>query len=202
MREDNDDHENENDGDFEDVRWRLLAKDLPSLYLIGPMGAGKTTIGRLLAKQLGRDFVDCDQYIAEQTGADIPWIFAKEGEAGFRERETRALRELTAFSGVVVATGGGAIERDCNRDMLKKGLVIYLSAEVEVQFLRTKKDKNRPLLQNDNPKQALRDLYTKRHPLYMQAADIVVPTGKMYPKQMALEVLQRLALRAAAGNNA
>lgn len=169
-----------------------LSQVLPSIYLVGPMGAGKTTIGRLLAKQLGREFVDCDWYIVEQTGADIPWIFEKEGEEGFRERETRALTELTPKPNIVMATGGGVVMKAQNRQLLKQGLVIYLEASVETQLLRTKKDKNRPLLQNENPKAVLETLYQKRSPLYREVADIIIPTGRAYPKQMITELLSVL----------
>ncbi|MFB6348876.1 shikimate kinase [Moraxella sp. ZJ142] len=153
------------------------------------MGAGKTTIGKLLAKYLGREFVDCDWYIASQTGADIPWIFEKEGESGFRDRETRALMDLTVMPNIVMATGGGAVGRAENRAMLKNGLVIYLDASVETQMARTKKDKNRPLLQADNPRAVLEALYLQRNPLYREVADIIVPTGRAYPKQMIGEIL-------------
>ncbi|OOR89376.1 shikimate kinase I [Moraxella caviae] len=169
-----------------------LAKKLPSVYLVGPMGAGKTTVGKLLAKHLGREFVDCDWYISEQTGADIPWIFAKEGEAGFRDRETRALEELTERDGIVMATGGGAVGREQNRALLGRGLVIYLDASVDTQLARTKKDKNRPLLQSDNPRAVLESLYQVRNPLYREVADIIVPTGRAYPKQMVAELLEQL----------
>lgn len=170
----------------------MLSCELPSIFLVGPMGSGKTTIGKLIAKQLSRQFFDCDWHIVSQAGADIPWIFEKEGEEGFRGRETRALTELTKLPRVVVATGGGAVEVPKNRLLLQKGLVIYLNAPVEVQLARTKKDKNRPLLQNDNPKAVLEALYKKRHPLYEEVADIVVPTGKVYPKQMALQIFDEL----------
>lgn len=174
-----------------DIR-SLSDNRLPPIYLVGPMGSGKTTIGKLLAKQLNRPFVDCDWHIVAQTGADIPWIFEKEGEAGFRERETRALSELTALPNIVMATGGGAVMRPENRELLKKGLVIYLEAGVDVQLARTKKDTGRPLLQTDNPKAVLEALYRQRHPLYLEVADIVVPTGKLYPKQMVHDVLGRI----------
>lgn len=166
-----------------------LSCQLPAIYLVGPMGAGKTTIGKLLAKQLNREFVDCDWHIVQQTGADIPWIFEKEGEAGFRERETRALSELVALPKIVMATGGGAVGLPENRALLKNGLVIYLEASVDVQLARTKKDKNRPLLQSDNPRAVLESLYEKRHPLYLEVADLVVPTGRLYPKQMVADIL-------------
>ncbi len=169
-----------------------LAKCLPSIFLVGPMGAGKTTIGKLLAKHLGREFIDCDWYIVDQTGADIPWIFEKEGETGFRDRETRALMDLTAMPNIVMATGGGAVGRAENRELLKKGLVIYLDASVDTQLSRTKKDKNRPLLQSDNPRAVLEELYQKRNPLYREVADIIVPTGRAYPKQMISDILEIL----------
>ncbi len=170
-----------------------LSCRLPAIYLVGPMGAGKTTIGKLLAKQLNREFVDCDWYIGEQTGADIPWIFEKEGEAGFRERETKALMELTQLPKIVMATGGGAVGLPQNRELLKQGLVIYLNASVDVQLARTKKDKNRPLLQTQNPRAVLEQLYAKRHPLYEEVADLIVPTGKLYPKQMVMDILLKLS---------
>lgn len=169
-----------------------LAKCLPSIFLVGPMGAGKTTIGKLLAKHLGREFIDCDWYIVDQTGADIPWIFEKEGEMGFRDRETRALMDLTEMPNIVMATGGGAVGRAENRELLKKGLVIYLDASVDTQLSRTKKDKNRPLLQSDNPRAVLEELYQKRNPLYREVADIIVPTGRAYPKQMISDILEIL----------
>lgn len=175
-----------------DTKNQALAQCLPAIYLVGPMGAGKTTIGKLLAKYLQRPFVDCDWYICEQTGAQISWIFAKEGEAGFRERETKALQELTVLPQIVMATGGGAVTIAENRTLLKQGLVIYLHATVETQLIRTKKDKNRPLLQNDNPKAVLESLFVQRHPLYLQVADIIVPTGKLYPKQMLQEIISKL----------
>lgn len=176
-----------------------LSELLPSIYLVGPMGAGKTTIGKLLAKQLGRQFVDCDWYIAEQTGADIPWIFEKEGEAGFRDRETRALVELTQLPNIVMATGGGAVGRSQNRELLKNGLVVYLNANVETQLARTKKDKNRPLLQASNPRLILENLYKIRDPLYKEVADIVIQTGRAYPKQMINDLL--VLLKAYAKNH-
>lgn len=169
---------------------------LPSIFLVGPMGAGKTTIGKLLAKHLRRPFLDADWYISEKAGADIPWIFEKEGEAGFRERESRAMDELTVMTNIVMATGGGAVEREFNRECLKRGLVIFLDASVDTQLQRTKKDRNRPLLQNDNPKAVLEMLYQRRAPLYREVADIVVPTGRAYPKQMMSEILDVLIAHA------
>lgn len=170
-----------------------LSCALPAIYLVGPMGAGKTTLGKLIAKQLNRSFVDCDHYIKEQTGAEISWIFAKEGEEGFRTRESRALMELTQLPKIVMATGGGAIMCAKNRALLSSsGVVVYLKANVDTQLLRTKKDKNRPLLQNDNPKAVLEALFLERDPLYEEVADIVVATGRMHPKQMLMYVLDAL----------
>lgn len=171
-----------------------MLEELPSVFLVGPMGAGKTTIGRLLAKQLGREFVDSDWYVEWQTGADIPWIFAKEGEAGFRERETRAIDELTQRQQIVLATGGGAVMSAENREFLhQRGIVIYLNAPVDIQMSRTAKDKSRPLLQQPNPRKILQELYLIRDPLYRQVAHIIMPTGHTYPRHMVHQLLQKLA---------
>lgn len=170
-----------------------MVEELPSVFLVGPMGAGKTTIGKLLAKQLGRPFVDSDWYIESQTGADIAWIFAKEGEAGFRERETRAIDELTQKDHIVLATGGGAVMCAENRAFLRqRGIVVYLNAPVDVQMARTAKDKSRPLLQQPNPKKILQDLYNTRDPLYREVAHIIMPTGHTYPRHMVNQLLHQL----------
>ncbi|MDN3398136.1 shikimate kinase AroK [Psychrobacter sp. APC 3426] len=170
-----------------------MVEELPSVFLVGPMGAGKTTIGKLLAKQLGRTFVDSDWYIESQTGADIAWIFAKEGEAGFRERETKAIDELTQKPQIVLATGGGAVMSAENRAFLEqRGIVVYLNAPVDVQMARTAKDKSRPLLQQPNPRKILQDLYSARDPLYRQIAHIIMPTGHTYPRHMVNQLLQQL----------
>lgn len=172
-----------------------MMEELPSVFLVGPMGAGKTTIGRLLAKQLGREFVDSDWYIESQTGADIPWIFDKEGEAGFRQRETRAIDELTQQKKIVLATGGGAVMCAENRDYLnQRGIVVYLNAPVDVQMIRTAKDKSRPLLQQPNPRKILQNLYSIRDPLYRQVAHIIMPTGHTYPRHMVTQLLKKLEL--------
>ncbi len=171
----------------------IQTEHLPSIFLIGPMGSGKTTIGRLLARYLHRDFIDVDHYIEEQTGADIPWIFAKEGESGFRDRESKAIEELTSQQNIVLATGGGVVMREANRQMLaKNGLVIYLNADVNVQLQRTAKSSHRPLLKTENPGQVLQELYDVRNPLYQQIADIEVISGRLYPKKMVLEVIAQI----------
>jgi shikimate kinase len=150
-----------------------------NLYLVGLMGAGKTTVGRLLAKHYGCSFFDSDHEIEAHTGVKIPVIFEIEGEAGFRKREEAAIAELTALSGVVLATGGGAVLSPANRDRLRKnGVVIYLRGTPEHLYERTRHDRSRPLLQTDNPLARLRELYTQRDPLYREVADIVVDTGR------------------------
>ena len=178
-----------------------MMEELPSVFLVGPMGAGKTTIGRLLAKQLGRSFVDSDWYIESQTGADIAWIFAKEGEAGFRERETRAIDELTQHKQIVLATGGGAVMCPDNREFLQqRGIVVYLNAPVDIQMARTAKDKSRPLLLQPNPRRILQKLYNIRDPLYREIAHIILPTGHTYPRHMVNQLLQQLDLLMVSNN--
>ena len=147
------------------------------------MGAGKSTIGRLLAKELHLPFKDSDKEIEVRTGANIPWIFDKEGEPGFRDRETAMIVELCHENGIVLATGGGAVMRPENRQALRNGgRVVYLHASIEQQVARTSRDRNRPLLRNANPEKILRDLLAVRDPLYREIADLVV-----------LDILERLA---------
>ncbi|WP_431024413.1 shikimate kinase AroK [Halomonas sp. H5] len=168
-------------------------QDLPNLFLIGPMGAGKSTIGRLLAAELCRDFYDSDHEIQARCGADIPWIFDVEGEAGFREREVQAIDDLTRRSGIVMATGGGAVIREANRRALReRGTVIYLYTTVEQQLRRTAKDRNRPLLQSKDPGQVLRELFAVRDPLYRATADLIVRTDRRGPKAVASEIVRRV----------
>ena len=163
-----------------------------SIYLVGPMGAGKSTLGRLLAAELKLDFYDSDKVIEERSGANIPWIIDMEGEAGFREREEQAIDELTQIPNIVLATGGGVVMREANRQHLStRGTVVYLRTSVEQQLARTAKDKNRPLLQTANPEQVLRELFAKRDPLYLEVADIVIDTDQHSPKWMVQE-LKRL----------
>ncbi len=141
------------------------------------MGSGKTTIGRQLAKSLNREFVDSDHEISHRTGADIPWIFDIEGEAGFRERERAVIDDLTQRQGIVLATGGGAILAEENRKALSsRGLTVYLAASIEQLFKRTAKDRNRPLLQTDDPRARLEALMLARDPLYRDVADLIVDT--------------------------
>lgn len=146
-----------------------------NIFLVGLMGAGKTTIGRQLAQQLGCPFLDSDQYLCDKTGVSIPTIFELEGEAGFRERERGVIDELTQMKSIVLATGGGAVLRPENRAVLtKRGTVVYLHVAPEILLERTRNDRNRPLLQVDNPLQKIQELYQVRDPIYRQVADIVL----------------------------
>mgnify|MGYP001197125064 FL=1 len=149
-----------------------------SIYLIGPMGAGKSTLGRHLSQLLGLPFYDSDKVIVERTGADIPWIFDMEGEEGFRRREEEVIDELTQRENIVLATGGGAVTRAINRERLsQRGTVFYLWTPVSVQLARTRYDKNRPLLQTKNPEAVLEQLMTERHPLYEATAHHTISTA-------------------------
>ncbi len=163
------------------------------VFLVGPMGAGKSTIGRLLSKELSRPFKDTDHEIEARTGADIPWIFDMEGEEGFRDRETAMLDELSQLPEVVLATGGGAILRDENRQFLAaRGTVIYLETSVDQQYQRTLRDKNRPLIQQDNPREVLEKLLAVRDPLYRSVADLVVSTHQGNPQAVVRKICQFL----------
>lgn len=164
-----------------------------NLILVGPMGAGKSTIGRLLAKELHLPFKDSDKEIEVRTGADIPWIFDVEGEQGFRDREQAVIADLCREDGLVLATGGGAVLREANREALRAGgRVVYLHTSVEQQLERTARDRNRPLLRTANPGQVLRDLLTIRDPLYRQIADVIIETDQRPPRLVVQEVLGRL----------
>ncbi|MBF7729882.1 shikimate kinase AroK [Pseudomonas sp. N040] len=166
---------------------------MQNLILVGPMGAGKSTIGRLLAKELRMPFKDSDKEIEQRTGADIPWIFDVEGEQGFREREQAMIAELCELDGIVLATGGGAVLRPANRQSLKAGgRVIYLYTSIEQQLGRTSRDRNRPLLQTSNPGQVLVDLMAVRDPLYREIADIVIETDERPPRVVVQEILDQL----------
>lgn len=166
-----------------------------NLTLVGPMGAGKSTIGRLLARELGLVFKDSDRVIEERTGASIPLIFELEGELGFRDREQQVIAELMQCRGLVLATGGGAILRPENRSTLVSGsLVVYLHTSVEHQLERTARDRNRPLLQTDNPRQVLEDLLKVREPLYREVADIIIETDTRPPRLVVQEILEQLDL--------
>jgi shikimate kinase len=167
-----------------------------NLFLVGLMGAGKTTVGRLLARRLKLRFLDSDHEIERRCGVKIPVIFEIEGEAGFRSREAQALAELTALEGVVLATGGGAVLSEDNRRRLAaRGTVIYLSARPEDLYERVRHDRNRPLLATEDPLARLRQLHAERDPLYRAVADVVVETGAQSVQALSRALLDRLEER-------
>ncbi|OED43234.1 shikimate kinase [Endozoicomonas sp. (ex Bugula neritina AB1)] len=164
---------------------------LTNIYLIGPMGAGKSTIGRMLAKELGLPFYDSDHEVEARTGANIPWIFDMEGEEGFRERERFVIKELCEERGVVLATGGGAVTQKENRQHLgTNGFVVYLKATVATQLERTAKDKKRPLLQRPDRRAVLETLLAQRDPLYRGIADLILDTERYSPRSLINEIIK------------
>jgi shikimate kinase len=164
-----------------------------NIFLIGPMGAGKSTIGRQLAESLSYTFRDSDQEIQRRTGVDIPTIFEYEGESGFRDRERQVIEELIQGERIVLATGGGAILHPENRqDLAARGVVVYLHCSPEQQYARTARDRSRPLLDTADPLQRLRDLMAEREPLYRQVADIVVTTEKRGTTSVVKEIRRRI----------
>lgn len=166
-----------------------------NIFLVGPMGAGKTTIGRLVARSLSREFLDSDHEIEARTGADIPWIFDVEGESGFRRRERLAIDDLTQLKGVVLATGGGAVlDPDNRRHLGSRGMVVYLCTSVDQQLDRTRKDRNRPLLQTEDPRRRLEELMAMRDPLYREIADLVIETDGRTARSVASEIVRKLRL--------
>ncbi len=169
-----------------------------NIFLIGPMGVGKSTIGRHLAEMLDKEFQDSDHEIERRTGASIPLIFEIEGEAGFRSRETSILDDLTRKSNLVLATGGGAILAADNRRHLRdRGVVVYMHAPLETLLQRTRRDRHRPLLQTTDRRKTLEEILKTREPIYRQAADIVVETSHRSPASVAREIARKLeALKA------
>lgn len=167
--------------------------EAPNLYLVGLMGAGKTTVGRMLARRLKLRFVDSDHEIEARCGVKIPVIFEIEGEAGFRAREVQVVSELTSLRGIVLATGGGVVLAPENRERLaENGTVIYLRARPEDLYDRVRHDRNRPLLATSDPLGRMRSLFTERDPLYRQVADLVVETGDQSPQALARRLLEQL----------
>lgn len=157
------------------------------------MGAGKTSIGRQLARRLKRPFFDSDRVLEERTGVDIPTIFEFEGEGGFRSRESAIIDELTQQPGIVLATGGGAVLSKDNRQWLaSRGLVVFLNVSVDTQLQRTSRDRNRPLLQTDDPRARLQALQEAREPLYREIADLIVDTDGKTVNAIAARILQHL----------
>ena len=165
---------------------------MQNLILIGPMGSGKTTVGKQLAKRMRMDFVDSDHMIEERCGVSISTIFDIEGEAGFRKRETKMLAELCDRSGIVLATGGGAVISEENRILLRKGYVIYLKTSIETQLARTQKNQNRPLLENVDAETKLEELMEERGKLYEQEADLIVMSGDRIVSKVVDEISEAL----------
>ncbi len=164
-----------------------------NIFLIGPMGAGKSAVGRQLANLLHLSFVDSDDEIETRTGVDIPFIFEKEGEDGFRKREAKVIDELSAMESVVLATGGGAVVDPQNRSRLgARGFVVYLYTTVDQQLARTQKGRERPMLANGDSREILEDLMMVRDPMYRDIADLTVETDGRKVKAVANEILERL----------
>ncbi|MEE4162598.1 MAG: shikimate kinase AroK [Woeseiaceae bacterium] len=168
-----------------------------NLFLVGPMGSGKSAVGRALARALHRDFYDSDDALEERTGVDIPFIFEKEGEPGFRQREARIIDELTALDGIVLATGGGAVVNDDNRRHLgARGFVIYLETSVDQQLRRTGRGRERPLLtQVDDRRALLEALMADREAKYREIADLVINTDGRKVQAVTRQILEELPWR-------
>ena len=157
------------------------------------MGSGKSTIGRLLSNELKLDFLDSDKVIVDRAGADIPWIFDVEGEVGFRDREQAVIEQISQQDDLVLATGGGVVMREANREALRsRGVVIYLLTSIDQQMERTARDKNRPLLQTENPRATLEALLEKRDPLYRETADLILRTDRRHPRVVISEIVKAL----------
>ena len=162
-----------------------------NIYLVGLMGAGKTTIGRQLARTLKLPFYDSDKAIEESTGVDIPTIFEFEGEEGFRDREQKMIQQLTKMDGIVLATGGGAILREENRQLLKEnGFIVYLQCSVDRILERTRRDTQRPLLNTAEPRERIESLFSQREPLYLACADYKIDTGVLQSKVVVNHILE------------
>jgi shikimate kinase len=169
-----------------------------TIFLVGMMGAGKTTVGKAIARRLGREFIDCDREIVERTGVPIATIFEIEGEEGFRRRESQVLAELATRRGAVVATGGGAVLAEENRRAMRAGgLVIYLRVALDHLHERTRRDSARPLLAGGDRRAILAALLEKRDPLYRDCADLVVDSGQQPPGNLAQRVIDLLGRAAA-----
>jgi shikimate kinase len=165
-----------------------------NIFLIGPMGAGKSTIGRELADRLHLEFFDSDQEIERRTGADIAWVFDLEGEEGFRKREEGVIEDLSEKQGIVLATGGGSVISTQVRNRLSaRGVVVYLETTIDKQVARTQRDRKRPLLQtSEEPRTVLENLAVERNPLYEEIADVIVKTDDQSAKVVAHKIVERL----------
>lgn len=168
-------------------------KNRQNIFLIGPMGAGKTTVGRNIARRLKMEFFDSDREIENLCGVSIPTIFEYEGEQGFRDRETKVIDELSQRSSILLATGGGSVLREENRQLLsQRGIVIYLHVNLKEQFSRISNDKNRPLLQTANPKETLRKMMLERAPIYESVADYRVNSNGRNMRNVIDQVMRHL----------
>ncbi|MCF2947630.1 shikimate kinase AroK [Paraglaciecola aquimarina] len=166
-----------------------------NIFLIGPMGAGKSTIGRHLADELHLEFFDSDHEIEKRSGADIAWIFDLEGEDGFRDREENVINDLTDKQGIVLATGGGSvINKNVRNRLSARGIVVYLQTTIDKQVARTQRDKRRPLLQKDDPELVLRKLAEERNPMYEEAADYIVDTDDQSARAVANQIIEKIGL--------
>ncbi|NQZ23425.1 MAG: shikimate kinase AroK [Colwellia sp.] len=165
-----------------------------NIFLIGPMGAGKSTIGRELADRLHLEFFDSDQEIERRTGADIAWVFDLEGEEGFRKREEGVIEDLSEKQGIVLATGGGSvISKQVRNRLSARGIVVYLETTIDKQVARTQRDRRRPLLQtSEEPRTVLENLAVERNPLYEEIADVIVKTDDQSAKVVAHKIVERL----------
>ena len=169
-----------------------------NIFLVGPMGAGKTTVGKRLAELRGMSFVDSDHAVEERTGVDIAFIFEKEGEAGFRKREKQVIAELTAGHNLVLATGGGAVlDADNRQHLAGRGFVVYLRASIDHQLRRTGRTESRPLLQTGNPRETLERLFTVRDPLYREVADLIVEADGANARMLAQDIARQIDAAAA-----
>ncbi|GAA0786633.1 shikimate kinase AroK [Shewanella sp. HL-SH8] len=164
-----------------------------NIFLVGPMGAGKSTIGRHLAQMLHLEFHDSDHEIEQRTGADIAWVFDVEGEEGFRRREAQVIADLSERQGIVLATGGGSVQsKDIRNYLSARGIVVYLETTIDKQVARTQRDKRRPLLQVDDPREVLENLAESRNPLYEEIADVIVKTDEQSAKIVANQIIEQL----------
>lgn len=165
-----------------------------NIFLIGPMGAGKTSVGRFLAKQLNKDFYDSDEEIEKKTGVSLSWLFDLEGMVGYRLREMHVIDELSRLSHIVLSTGGGCVETSGVREYLRqRGTVIYMKVSLQTQLNRLKRDKKRPLLQGDNPQEVLIRLWKEREPLYENIADLIVITDNRSVRDVCNDILAWLS---------
>jgi len=161
-----------------------------NIFLIGPMGAGKTSVGRYVAKHLNKDFYDSDEEIEKKMGVSLSWIFDLEGLEGYRQREMKVIDDLSSLSNVVLSTGGDCVEMPEVREFLRvRGVVVYMEVSLETQLNRLKKDKRRPLLQNENPREVLIKLWETREPIYEQIADFTVITDNRSVKEVSDDIL-------------